>query len=41
MTLLYLLAVQVNFVLNGGSHNSNTEIQLDDKENLSVTLEAF
>lgn len=41
MTPLHLLHVQSDFVLNGGSHNSNTEIQLDDKVNICIALEAF
>ena len=41
MTQLHVLSVQINFALNGGSHNSNTEIQPDDKENRSLTMEAL
>lgn len=41
MTQLHVLSVHFNFALNGGSHNSRPEIQLDDKENRSLTLEAF
>lgn len=41
MTQLHVLSVHFNFALNGGSHNSRPEIQLDDKENRSLTLEAL
>lgn len=41
MMQLHMLSVQINFALNGGSHNGNTEIQSDDKENTSLTLETL
>lgn len=41
MMQLHMLSVQINFALNGGSRNGNTEIQSDDKENTSLTLEAL
>ena len=41
MTPLHLLAVPINFALNGGSHNSNIEIELHDKVNIPNAMQVF